>query len=183
MARFQVPIIALFFISANTYYIFDYIVARVTNHSIRSERITLAFGVLNFLIELLWGISFCTLWKFISDLIRYHDKTLMTRRQRCLANSAITVIMILYFSASFVFELFDPVMTYRYEEEKTDIDWLKIFYQVYYLRFMFDFVSCMLILYLMYRFGTRSNEVIQRRLSTHIVIENNKKQSQSVAIT
>lgn len=79
----------------------------------------------------------------------------MTRKQHCLANLVITVIMILYFSASFVFALFYPVMSYRYERDKTQIDWRTIFYKVYYLRFVFDFVSCVLILYLMYRFGPR----------------------------
>mmetsp|Transcript_24241 Transcript_24241/g.28415 ORF Transcript_24241/g.28415 Transcript_24241/m.28415 type:complete len:80 (+) Transcript_24241:392-631(+) len=77
----------------------------------------------------------------------------MSKRQHCFTTLTISLIMFLYFSASFVFELLDPVLTYTYEKDTSRRDWQDLFYRLYYLRFMFDFVSCTLILCLLYRFG------------------------------
>ena len=67
--------------------------------------------------------------------------------------------MVLYFSASIVFEFFCPVLSYTYERRITKVDWVELFYHVYYLRFTLDFMSCIIILYLLYRFGPKANKV------------------------
>lgn len=75
--------------------------------------------------------------------------------------------MLLYFSACFVFEFLDPVLTYRFHTHKTSIDWVLIFYQLYYLRFVFDFIACMLILLLLYKFGPSSIAAIVARQTSN----------------
>ena len=93
----------------------------------------------------------------MSDIIRDHG---ISSRNHCLANLAITLIMILYFCACFIFELLDPVLTFRFDANQATIDWVSIFYEFYYLRFVFDFIACMLILFLLYKIGPSSNAVL-----------------------
>lgn len=77
----------------------------------------------------------------------------MTQRNLTLTNVVVYVIIVLYFSAIVIFEFIDPILTYREVEDSAEINWQEIFYCVYYLRFTLDFVVCLLILYLMHRFG------------------------------
>jgi hypothetical protein len=62
-------------------------------------------------------------------------------------------IIVLYISTSLIFELLDPVMTYFSARNSQIKDWQNFFAQVYFIRFMMDFISCILILCLMHRFG------------------------------
>ena len=85
--------------------------------------------------------------------------------------------MILYFASSFMFELFFAFGTYKYEHSTALVNWISIFMKIYYLRFVFDFASCMLILYLMFKFGRRSREMMRRKSST--LISETEKQIES----
>ena len=59
------------------------------------------------------------------------------------------------------FELLDTVFTTIDERSDSDMNWSEFFNSVYFIRFALDFVSCMVILYLMHAFGPTS-----KRMST-----------------
>ena len=120
----------------------------------------LGFGIINFLIEICWGVAFIFLWKFFSNLCK--QSGMVTHNHIFWSNVAIAFIMFLYFMACLVFDFFCPVLSFRYERRETRTDWVDLFYHVYYLRFLLDFVSCTMILYMLYRFGERQAKVNQR---------------------
>ena len=169
MAKHQIFIILIYFVLANTYYLTAFFITyrRDFDHTNRTQQtVSLIAGVINFLIEVAWGVAFLLLWKFMSDLIRGHG---ITSKQRCLGNFFISLIMFCYFCACFIFEFLDPVLTYRFQDHKATIDWVILFYQFYYIRFFFDFISCMLILLLLYKFGPSSNAAFKaKRTSTQV---------------
>ena len=162
LVRFQVTIISIYFISANVYYSVSYCFqSQRIDKDRQTEAISLGFGLLNFCIELAWGIAFCILWRFMSNIARQHD-SMISQRQLFCANMSIAMIMIFYFAVAVVFEFFDPVLTYIYEVKDSGWNWVDIFYRVYYLRFIFDSMSCLMILVLMYRFSPKTKDIHRR---------------------
>lgn len=99
--------------------------------------------------EVTIGVVFCALWKYFSNVAR----GLVPSSSHGFSNCAISFITVLYFLNCVIFELLDPVMTILAIRNETSFDWENFFTQIYFIRFMLDFICCMLILYLMHKFG------------------------------
>ena len=85
-----------------------------------------------------------------------------------MANCALICILILYFSMATVFELVEPILSFREVDGHSDRNWNDVFEQAYSLRFFFDFIVCLLILLLMHRFGkTKKERTLSRQSSLH----------------
>ena len=111
--------------------------------------------MINFAIEIAWGVAFICLWKFFSELTKDSE---ITHKTHFWGNVAVALIMFLYFTAIVVFDFLCPVLSFMYDRNLSNFDWVHLFYNVYYLRFLLDFVSCTLILCLLYRFGSRTKK-------------------------
>ena len=112
--------------------------------------IFLVFNLVNYVIELTCGIIFCLLWSYFSSI----TKQQVSKRQHCLVNLTIAFLMLLFFTTCTIFEFLDPFISYLYLRDIMDgKNWEKFFANIYFVRFLVDFVSCLMILYLMHTFG------------------------------
>ena len=155
ISRHQLPLLLIYFLCLNiiSWTIFYLVKDQDPKGKLTPKETTgyLVLSIINWLIESSIGIVFCALWKYFSNLSR-QSSFQVSSKKLCLVNCAITCIIVLYFSASIIFELVDPVLTFYSIRNLGSKDWSNFFSQVYFIRFMLDFISCMLILCLMYRF-------------------------------
>ena len=116
------------------------------------------FSLINLIVEIAVGVTFCMLWYFFAKLYKQPGfSTEVTRRQSCLVNTALIFISSMFIFSSICYDLIEPITTYRSLDTDKDIDWIGPLASLYYMRFLVDFISCMLIIYMLHRFGPSSS--------------------------
>ena len=136
----------------------------------------LVLALVNAMCELIIAVLFFSLWIFFNRLIKDpHQKVQV--RHRCIFNSLMALILILYLSSVIVFDFMDSILTYRALNHKR-LSWDEDFNKVYCLRFFMDFVICLVVLYLMHSFGpARLSSQVRKSSSSvatgHITTDNN----------
>ena len=121
----------------------------------RLLRVYISLSLINLVLEVTLGITFCFLWHHFYQLTKNVD--FASKRTRAVANCATICILVLYFGAAFIFDLIDPIMRFRQISGETNQNWQMFFDQAYSLRFLLDFIACLLILVLMHGFGRHGN--------------------------
>ena len=110
-------------------------------------------SITNFVLEFGLGILFILLWRFFNKLLK-SPQFGISKRKRCWNNIGASIIITLYYVASVGFELLVLVIAVEtLNNAEYEMVWSGFNQSMYFSRFAMDFVSCIVILYLMYAFG------------------------------
>lgn len=123
-----------------------------------------AFSLLNFVVEMLLGFLFIMLCCYFHKASETFQQRI-SKGKRCLINFGVLIIVIFYFLSAIVFELFNDLQTKVERNHESGI--VEVTEGIYFVRYALDFVSCMVILYLMNVFSPRQTLTAQQQHSSN----------------